>query len=217
MRSVSCSAGVSRTSSRTAAFSSSALKIASATPTKSSASSDSTRAARRAVAMRSKNDSAGGRLRRISRSEGWRRTVLSESTALPRVGVSRLYLAGLAGAGEVEVRRAGGADVPDERGPISLLTTRQGRRCRGRESILDDISQKPPERVLCPGRFSVRSTADQQLDARLLDRAIEPHSQRDLRRPPEQLLRKRYVRLALAGIVDRQRLVHHLGARIGRL
>ena len=47
---------------------------------KSSASSETTRAPRRAVSMRRRNDIAGGRLLRMSRSECSRRAVASDIT-----------------------------------------------------------------------------------------------------------------------------------------
>ena len=52
--------------SRTTALTISAVKIAAKTPPKSSASSEKTRPKRRSVAIRSRNESAGGRLRRMS-------------------------------------------------------------------------------------------------------------------------------------------------------
>ncbi len=56
------------------------MKIASETAAKSSASNDSTRATLRAVDIRSRKERTGGRLRRMSRSEGSRRAVTSEMT-----------------------------------------------------------------------------------------------------------------------------------------
>jgi hypothetical protein len=74
-------------------LSTSAVRIASATPAKSIASSETTRDTRHTVAMRSSNVSAGGRLRRMSWSERSMRRVVAESV------------------------------VSGRRGPISLLTT----------------------------------------------------------------------------------------------
>ena len=79
--------------------------------------------------MRSRKDSAGGRLRRMSRSEWALRAVASEST--DRVGavlgdgegavdgeLARPSRGG--GAGGEGARGVGGADVRLKRGPISL-------------------------------------------------------------------------------------------------
>ena len=59
--------------SRAAALSPSAVTMARKIAAKSSASSDTARATRRSVSMRSRNESAGGRLRRTSRSGQRRR------------------------------------------------------------------------------------------------------------------------------------------------
>ena len=52
--------------SRSTALTISAVKIAAKTPAKSSASSETTREKRRSVSIRSRNESAGGRLRLMS-------------------------------------------------------------------------------------------------------------------------------------------------------
>src|SRR5579862_3278747 len=116
----------------TTSLSTSAVYIASATPMKSSASNDTTRPARRAVSMRSSSDIAGGRLLRMSRSECSLRAVVSDITVCPAGtgelaagGCGRTYLGGRLCADPDGLRGVGGADVPEERGPISLLTTPQ--------------------------------------------------------------------------------------------
>ena len=58
---------------------------------------------------------------------------------------------------------------------------------------------------------------DEQLDAGLLDRALQAVAQRHLGRPAEQLARERDVGPALLGVVDGQRLVDDLGGRAGQL
>src|SRR5580692_11749661 len=225
IRSVSCSAGVTFTLPSTAALSTSAVKIASATAAKSSASSDSTRASRRAVARRSRNDSAGGRLRRMSRSEESNRSVVSDSTARAAIDLARNAAAPVWRTGRSPIggdsRSLIGADVLVERGPISLLTTPQTRRCSGQSA---GRACHTPARGICAGtwgrpgkavsklrartrarpeeavREAVRArSTDEQLDAGLLDRALQPVPQRHLRRPAEQLARPRDVGLALLG------------------
>ena len=57
---------------------------------------------------------------------------------------------------------------------------------------------------------SVGATTDKELDARLLDRALQSLAQRHLGRPAEQLARERDVGLALLGVVVGQRLVDDL-------
>ena len=68
------------------------------------------------VDLRSRNDSAGGRLRRMSRSERSVRRVVTDS-----VGRADVRAPGSGRRGW----RSGGVDVPDTRGPISPLTTPQ--------------------------------------------------------------------------------------------
>src|ERR1700677_1958307 len=104
---------------------------------------------------------------------------------------------------------AEGLDVPEARGPISLLTTPHIRRWSGYPTRWAGAC------TLCGA--SVGATTDQQLDARLVDRALEPFPQRDLRRPSEQLARELGVGLALLGVIDRQRLVDDLRRRARQL
>src|ERR1039457_491193 len=109
--------------------------MARATPTRSSASSETTRITRRAVAIRNRNDRAGGRLRRISRSVGAFRAATSDSTDFSgtalHVEVPPPSLDGRDGAGSEGERGVVGADVLVKRDPISLLTTPQSAICRG--------------------------------------------------------------------------------------
>jgi hypothetical protein len=180
------------------------------------------------VSIRNSSDIAGGRLLRMSRSECSRRAVASDITVRgvgdpnpdpASDGSGRTNLGGRSRVGAEEPRGVGvGADVLVERGPISLLTTPQTRRCSGRVAIRAPPTQpRGPRWCRRCERDPAWSVADEHRGARLLDRALKTLAQRHLRRPAEQLLSQRDVRPALLGIVDRQRLVHDLRARSRQL
>src|SRR6185437_7578960 len=194
--SVPCTAWAVSTLPLTASLSSSAVKIASETPAKSSASRLATRAARRSVEKRSRKDSAVGRLARTSRSGGG------------ELGAGRLATIGAVRRGslgaEGPLTRGGeGLDVPDKRVPISPLTTPSG---GGRSGA---VQQSGRGLRRTAGR-SARPSSDQHLDARVLDRAPQPLAQRHLGRPVERLLGEADVGAALLGVVHGERLEHDL-------
>jgi hypothetical protein len=104
----------------------------------------------------------------MSRSLVSRRAVTSDSAVLaaggrPVLAAPRPSLDEAAGAGGDGLRGVGGADVRVERGPISLLTTPQTCRCSGQVTVRRADG-------------SVR-IADEQLDAGLLDRALQAVAQ----------------------------------------
>src|SRR4051795_8447856 len=153
--------------------------MARMTPATSSASSETTRATRRSVSIRSRNESAGGFLARTSRP--W--------TAAPG---NALAYAGSAGDGDRCSVLVGG--MPRSENEEGWQKYRSFPACG-----------------LSGGG------ADECFGAGLLDGALQPLAQVDLRAPPQQLARQADVGLADLRVVGGQRLIDDLRARLGDL
>src|SRR5258708_24697690 len=163
---------------------------------------------RRRVEMRSKKPNTGGRLARTSRSGGG-----PEGTPRRAGPASESGRGARGGAVAGCMRLGSGVEVPDIRAPISSIRTPAlagwsgaVRAPEARAGLRRDA-----------GCRSARPTTYQDLDARLLDRALQAVAQRDLGGPAEQFLGQGDVRAALLGVVDRQRLEDDLRAGTGQL
>src|SRR5919199_3082932 len=163
--------------------------MARATPTKSSASSDTTRAAQRRVSTRRRNDRAGGRLRRTSERG---RAVGSEP--LPsRASAS-----------------APGSAADEDESRMSLVALGINLAPPRKRSVGMQVALFAWQSAWRATTGLVDAPADQPLEPGLLDGASQPLAQLHLRFPSEDLAGQRDVGLADLRIVGGQRLVDDL-------